>query len=159
MVLSYCMLPPLLFFWLFRYSIADSGTFSNVTEWLKDLVTSISEDIPILLIGNQLDLDKKNLRQVKKTDAQNFAKSRNLHFMEVSAKEGDNCVQAMQLILQSMAVYFGDWSISEIHENNSGGKKEEDKKDKNNNKAFTLGAKKKKDGDEEEEDEEDENCC
>lgn len=45
------------------YNIADAGTFANVASWLKDLITSISEEIPILLIGNKSDLDKKDLRQ------------------------------------------------------------------------------------------------
>jgi GTPase SAR1 family protein len=34
-----------------------------VGAWLKDLVTNISDDIPILLVGNKLDLDAKHMRQ------------------------------------------------------------------------------------------------
>lgn len=45
------------------YSIADSATFTSVADWLKDLITSLSDDIPIMLVGNKLDLDKKDMRQ------------------------------------------------------------------------------------------------
>lgn len=59
-------------------------SFKNLENWLKEVHTHCGK-IPILLLGNKIDLD---MRQVKQSDAEKYAKTNNLPYYETSAKTG-----------------------------------------------------------------------
>jgi len=83
------------------YDITNKESFSHLAKWLADLRECCDNtDISILLIGNKSDLEKQ--RQVATLDALTFSKSERLSLIETSAKSGDNCTKAMQLILQGL---------------------------------------------------------
>jgi hypothetical protein len=52
-------------------------------------------------------------RVIRTEDALNFAKTRNMAFMETSAVEGTNCMRALQIIMQGIFYYDGVMSKDE----------------------------------------------
>ena len=69
------------------FDITRRKTFDNVLLWLKEIREN-SGAIPVVLFGNKCDLEEK--REVKKEEAQNFAKKNNMIYFETSAKENIN---------------------------------------------------------------------
>ena len=73
------------------YDITKQESFQNVPNWLAKLRESASPFIPVIVLGNKLDLE--NQREVKEETARKFAKSKELLFAEVSAMTNvDDCV-------------------------------------------------------------------
>lgn len=70
---------------LMIFDVNRSKTFKSLDKWLKEVRTNCGK-IPLLLIGNKIDIDK---RQVKKSKAEEFAKKNNLRYYETSAKTGE----------------------------------------------------------------------
>ncbi|MHA1746869.1 MAG: GTP-binding protein [Promethearchaeota archaeon] len=78
------------------YDATRRETFDiQVEKWFNDL-RSILPDIPIVLIGNKIDLAKK--RQVTTTEGEKLAKKLGCSFLETSAKSGENVKDAFSLI-------------------------------------------------------------
>ena len=74
---------------LLIYDITKRDTFKNLDFWIKDLEdNSDIDNLFIYLIGNKNDLQEK--RQVTYEEANSFAKSKNIPYIEISAKTGDN---------------------------------------------------------------------
>ena len=69
------------------YEINSKKTFEAIDIWLKDLRQHTEPDIPVFIIGNKNDLERK----VTTEEAQIFATSnRTVYFAECSAKNGYN---------------------------------------------------------------------
>jgi len=73
------------------------GSFDKINEWVEQIRENIvwnkvtgSASIPIILVGNKLDLISEAGRNVDKEDGQKLAKKLNIDFFEVSAKEETN---------------------------------------------------------------------
>ena len=73
---------------VFVYAIDDKESFNNIKSWIEDVTTNTNEKPKFLLIGNKCDLEDK--RQVSIVEAQQYAKTNNMEFIEVSAKDGFN---------------------------------------------------------------------
>ncbi|KAI7745336.1 hypothetical protein M8C21_033810 [Ambrosia artemisiifolia] len=82
---------------LLVYDVTKPTTFENVKRWLKELRDHADSNIVIMLIGNKTDL--KHLRAVGTEDAQTFAETEGLSFIETSALEAVNVEKAFQTIL------------------------------------------------------------
>ena len=82
---------------LLVYDITKRLTYENVERWLKVLRDKTDENIAIILVGNKSDL--KELRSVNKDEAEAFAKRHNLLFIETSALDCTNVVEAFRNIL------------------------------------------------------------
>ena len=73
---------------LLVYSISDQKSFDDLYEWLNDIKKNTEKNMPIFLVGTKYDLND-DLKIIKKEDALNFVKSKNLqYFSESSAKTG-----------------------------------------------------------------------
>ena len=75
---------------LLIFDITDRNSFEQLNSWLKDLKNN-SDDLDnmfICLVGNKSDLNEK--REVSYEEANKFAKEKNMPYIEVSAKTGDN---------------------------------------------------------------------
>eukprot|EP01126_Amoeba_proteus_P057934 TRINITY_DN7424_c0_g1_i2.p1 TRINITY_DN7424_c0_g1~~TRINITY_DN7424_c0_g1_i2.p1 ORF type:complete len:295 (-),score=46.14 TRINITY_DN7424_c0_g1_i2:231-1115(-) len=83
------------------YSVTDLPSFVSVAKWLTDL-RNINEDAKVIIVGNKIDLNGK-LRKIRDY-GQEYAKSVQIPFLEISAKEGTNSMKALQLILQCIHV-------------------------------------------------------
>ena len=74
---------------VFVYAVDDKKSFGNIQSWVDDVKNNTNEKTKFLLVGNKCDLGKDK-RQVSTEEAQQYAKEKNMEFIEVSAKEGTN---------------------------------------------------------------------
>ena len=68
------------------FDLSNEKSFSNLNSWMKE-INDNTGNVEIILVGNKSDLEN---RQVTKTKAENYAKDKNLKYIETSAKEGTN---------------------------------------------------------------------
>jgi GTPase SAR1 family protein len=69
------------------FSVAERETFQDLETWLNE-VDRHAENKPIIIVGNKADLVER--RQVSFEEANNFAGSKGLLYMEVSAKNHES---------------------------------------------------------------------
>jgi small GTP-binding protein len=85
---------------LFLYDLTRPETLAHLNDW-TNIVREKNGDIPILLIGNKLDL--KTERKILEAHGAETAKKNNLHdFFEVSAKDGTNVESVFEMLTESM---------------------------------------------------------
>ncbi|KAG8738916.1 hypothetical protein FRC10_006385 [Ceratobasidium sp. 414] len=82
------------------YSIADLESFNQCIGWLTEIRSNVDENIPIMLVGNQIDRAEE--RTVQTSDAQAFAVEHGLLFAEVSGKHGTNLDYAFQRLVHEI---------------------------------------------------------
>lgn len=70
---------------LLVYDVNNPVTFQNLDNWVKELEENIGKKIPILLVGNKIDLP----REVPKEQAVTYAKNNGFLYFECSAKTGE----------------------------------------------------------------------
>ena len=70
------------------YDITSRNSFNSVQSWIDDCTKQTPKSILLLLIGNKNDLNDK--REVQYEEGAEFAKKRNMIFLETSAKTGNN---------------------------------------------------------------------
>ena len=102
---------------LLVYSISDQKSFDDLYEWLNDIKKNTEKNMPIFLVGTKYDLND-DLKIIKKEDALNFVKSKNLqYFSESSAKTGYQVDEifneiARYLYFVMSTVKFSNWGRS-----------------------------------------------
>jgi len=86
---------------LLVFDLTKMDTFQHISSWWKDFqaVNNI-EHLPILLIGNKSDLEEE--RMVSKQEATDFATTNGFLFFETSARQGNDCQHAFQLLFQEI---------------------------------------------------------
>ena len=109
---------------ILMYDISDVKTFNHLEKWME-LIRELASGIPLILIGNKIDLI--NDRLISKEKGEQFANDNNITFFESSGKSGIN--------IEESFIFLGE----EIVKNNSiHGKSEGNtsmiSKDSNNNK-------------------------
>lgn len=67
------------------YDITNRNSFNSLDYWLKQIRQNAG-DIPVTLAGNKIDIADQ--RKVSIEEAKQFAKDKNLIYMETSAKTG-----------------------------------------------------------------------
>eukprot|EP01133_Synstelium_polycarpum_P003679 gene3679-4234_t len=72
-------------------------SFKNVTRWLNELREMAEPDILIMMVGNKSDLESS--REVSTQEAQSFAQSNKISFLETSALNSTNVNQAFESLL------------------------------------------------------------
>ena len=70
------------------YDITNRNSFNSIQSWIDDCAKQTPKSILYILIGNKNDL--KDSREVQYEEGAEFAKKRNMIFLETSAKTGDN---------------------------------------------------------------------
>lgn len=81
------------------YDITNAQTLKRLSEWVK-LAKNYKEDVPILLVGNKIDLEQK--REVSKEQIERFKVNNKIsESMEISLETGEN-VEEMFLRLTKM---------------------------------------------------------
>ena len=100
------------------FAINDKESF----DYLKNIKNKINEikgeNIPIILIGNKIDL--KDEREIDEKDIKELIKKWNVEFIECSAKENINCDVILNLIALK-------WKNYEKNKNNNNNDKKKDK--------------------------------
>ncbi|KYQ90794.1 Rab GTPase [Tieghemostelium lacteum] len=79
------------------YDITSKISFKNVTRWLNELREMADPNILIMMVGNKSDLEMS--REVPTKEAQAFAESNKLSFLETSALNATNVNQAFEKLL------------------------------------------------------------
>ena len=78
------------------FSKTNRSSFDNLGMWIKDIKNNTEQDMPIFLVGNKCDEEKKKV-EVNKEEAEEFSKQYNLkYFCESSAKTGYNINQIFE---------------------------------------------------------------
>ena len=70
------------------YDITNRASFDSVQSWIDDCSKQTPKTVLLILIGNKNDLKEK--REVQYEEGEEFAKKRNMIFLETSAKTGNN---------------------------------------------------------------------
>lgn len=76
--------------------ITRKPSFGHIDQWLKELQEHTDENIPLVLIGNKVDLSDANRRQVSTKEAKKFATQKNMLFFETSAYNATNVNDAFE---------------------------------------------------------------
>jgi len=83
---------------IIMYDITNSNSLNRILEWSK-FIKENSANIPILLVGNKLDLEKE--RVISKEQGIEVKEKNNLsEFMEVSLKTGENVYNMLERIIR-----------------------------------------------------------
>ena len=72
---------------ILMYDISVKKSFDNLEKWME-LIKQLTSGIPILLIGNKIDLIEE--RKISKEMGETFANNNNIIFFESSGKTGEN---------------------------------------------------------------------
>lgn len=86
---------------LLVFDVTRRETFDHVASWLEDARNNCNTPITVMLVGNKCDLESK--RVVSKQEAQEFASSKGLTYLETSAKTATNVDDAF--IKTAQAIY------------------------------------------------------
>ncbi|CAM6020312.1 unnamed protein product [Sphagnum balticum] len=85
---------------LIVYDISRKATFDNVGRWLEELRVHSDASVVVMLVGNKCDLDSR--REVTKEEATAVAEKENLSFIETSAMNATNVVDAFQTVVKEI---------------------------------------------------------
>ena len=77
------------------FDVTREETFNHVKNWMLEFQI-IGKPIPIVLVGNKIDLVDQ--RKVQQEDAENLAKELNISYIETSAKEGENVEEVFEML-------------------------------------------------------------
>ena len=80
---------------ILMYDISNLNSFKNLVKWM-DGIKENSKDVPVILIGNECDLEGE--RQVQTEEGENFASKYDIKFFEGSAKTGVNVDKSFEAI-------------------------------------------------------------
>ncbi|GAN03345.1 RAS-related protein RABA4d-like [Mucor ambiguus] len=69
--------------------VTRKSSFDHIKQWLKELQEHTDENIPLVLIGNKIDLANSK-RAVSTEDAEKYATEANMLFFETSALDATN---------------------------------------------------------------------
>lgn len=75
------------------YDVTRRRTFIVLQEWLDELHKALGKDIPLILVANKTDLPD---RVVEPSEGREFADSRNMPYVESSAKTGEGIIDIFE---------------------------------------------------------------
>jgi len=82
------------------YDITRPASFLMVPEFLQDLEEFLQRKIPIIILGNKVDL--KDMRRVEQENGEKLKETTNaLAFFETSAKTGENVERSFEIIARA----------------------------------------------------------
>ena len=73
---------------LLLFDVTNRESFDNLAKWVKEARAHVNKDVVLMLVGNKIDLASK--RVVTTEEAEAFANSHSMLFLEASAKEDLN---------------------------------------------------------------------
>ena len=81
------------------YDITSEDSFKNLKQWIK-MVKEECSNMQLLMIGNKNDLE--NERIIRFEEADEYAKSQKMDYIETSSKTGDNINKAVETICKKI---------------------------------------------------------
>ena len=91
---------------ILMYDITVPSSFENLSKWMT-LIKQLADGIPLILIGNKIDLEKE--RKISKEKGQQFSKDNNIDIFESSGKSGVN-VEESFIFLGEQIIRFSNKS-------------------------------------------------
>ncbi|MHA1755951.1 MAG: GTP-binding protein [Promethearchaeota archaeon] len=79
------------------YAVDSPQTLLKIPGWVSSIKKTVKKNIPMILIGNKIDLD----REVDRAEAEDLAKRLNCEYLETSAKTGENVELAFEKIARA----------------------------------------------------------
>ena len=87
---------------LLVFNIADHESFAKLPDWIDDVEQASKPHNPVfVLVGNKCDQERD--RQVLRREAEKFARSNRMDYIETSARTDTNIVEAFEL--QAKRIY------------------------------------------------------
>ena len=80
------------------YDIAKSTSFQNLGKWIAEVRQHIETNLSVIIVGNKSDL--KHLRMVETKRGRQFAADQGMLFMETSALDSSNVIEAFENLVQ-----------------------------------------------------------
>jgi len=92
---------------LLVYDVSRYNTFESISsKWLRDFKKYVRKEGVIILIGNKIDLEEERVVTTEK--GEELAKKINAnHFIETSAKRGENIEEAFLLLVNQILSNHG----------------------------------------------------
>ncbi len=89
------------------YDVTKQQTFENIERWVKELKANAEPNIVLMLVGNKVDLcdEDPSKREVDQAEAEKFAETHKMLFIETSAFADKNVKDAFEQLLQSTFPY------------------------------------------------------
>lgn len=81
------------------FDVTNKESFQNLQKWLVKAETCAGSDVVKLLIGAKSDMEN---REVTKEEAEQYAESIKLNYVETSAKESMNVTEAFEQLAKDM---------------------------------------------------------
>ena len=82
------------------FDVTNKRSFDNLQFWLDELKNKVGHDIPLVLVGNKIELEEK--RVVDYATAASFSEQVGIPYMETSAEKGKGVVEAFSLLASRM---------------------------------------------------------
>ena len=82
------------------YDITNHTSFDNLQSWLTLINEECYVDIPVIIVGNKMDLEEKRI--VDKEEASEYAKKQNVEFIETSSKTGENVEKTLYMLTEKV---------------------------------------------------------
>ena len=76
---------------LVTFDITNRDSFASVAKWVSEVRSNTGPELVLVLVGTKADLAYK--REVSQAEAEAYASSQSLPYIEVSAKEAVNVTQ------------------------------------------------------------------
>lgn len=85
------------------YDVSDRSSFKNLTFWLHEINNNkdANHKLPIVLVGHKID---KQIRQVSFFEAQKFAETNKLTYVEASAKTNNNITNIFSTLAEKILI-------------------------------------------------------
>jgi small GTP-binding protein len=80
------------------YDVTRPETLEGARKWIEDLKRFIPGSIPLVVVGNKIDLRRK----VSKEEGDRFAKNLDAIFIESSAKTGENIPEVFREVTRAL---------------------------------------------------------
>ncbi|CAP32754.3 Protein CBR-TAG-312 [Caenorhabditis briggsae] len=84
------------------YDVCAEHSFLRVRDWIETIKESTERSIPIILVGNKVDMRLQTPGAVAKTDGASMAAAMGVLFMETSALDGSNIDNAMLALTREL---------------------------------------------------------
>ena len=84
------------------YDVTNLETYENLKFWLESIKNNMESDmseIPIIIIGNKIDRDE---REVNREEAEKFLKDQGYPYFETSAKTGENIDMTIKYLVKKV---------------------------------------------------------